>query len=232
MRKSILAIALLANGLFPLHVGLHSGCLPAAAAAASGCMQSACWLTSSRRTTAFTLPTRVCVPSAQERASDHTCEPTLTLATPFAGVHAFAPALPAPMSLRSAASVHGVRSRGAAAVSMAAHGKQQGGLISPAAAVAKGLLAASLLLTPALDAGHTHTDALSVGGAANAQGFVSTKSTRGAPSVDANKDPESILRLSMPINEKTPIRAVQVTTGFFSAWIGCGGGRLDSDTSV
>jgi len=125
------------------------------------------------------------------------------------GVHAFAPALPAPMSLRSAASVHGVRSRGAAAVSMAAHGKQQGGLISPAAAVAKGLLAASLLLTPALDAGHTHTDALSVGGAANAQGFVSTKSTRGAPSVDANKDPESILRLSLPINEKNPIRAVQ-----------------------
>ena len=93
---------------------------------------------------------------------------------------------------------------------MAAHGKQQGGLISPAAAVAKGLLAASLLLTPALDAGHTHTDALSVGGAANAQGFVSTKSTRGAPSVDANKDPESILRLSLPINEKNPIRAVQV----------------------
>jgi hypothetical protein len=42
------------------------------------------------------------------------------------------------------------------------------------------------------------------------QGFVSSKKTSAAPTTDANKDPESILRLSLPINEKNPIRTVQV----------------------
>ena len=41
------------------------------------------------------------------------------------------------------------------------------------------------------------------------QGFVSSKKTSAAPTTDANKDPESILRLSLPINEKNPIREVQ-----------------------
>jgi hypothetical protein len=76
--------------------------------------------------------------------------------------------------------------------------------------LANGLLAASLFFTPALDV--LHAKSFSAGGAANAQGFVSSKKTSASPSTDANKDPESILRLSLPINDKNPIREVQVCT--------------------
>jgi len=84
---------------------------------------------------------------------------------------------------------------------------KKAGIINPGAAVANGLLAASLFFTPALDV--LHSNSISAGGVANAQGFVSSKKTSAAPTTDANKDPESILRLSLPINEKNPIRTVQ-----------------------
>jgi len=84
---------------------------------------------------------------------------------------------------------------------------KKAGLINPGVAVANGLLAASLLFSPALDV--LHGDTFSAGGQANAQGFVNSKSTKGTPSTDANKDPESILRLSLPIDPKNPIRLVQ-----------------------
>eukprot|EP00960_Hanusia_phi_P031257 749183-Hanusia_phi.AAC.6 len=73
--------------------------------------------------------------------------------------------------------------------------------------VFSGILGASLILSPAM----VPTDSpVSYGGTAYAQGATSSKVTRGAPSVDANKDPESILRLSLPINPKNPIREAQV----------------------
>uniref|UniRef100_A0A7S0HUJ1 peptidylprolyl isomerase n=1 Tax=Hanusia phi TaxID=3032 RepID=A0A7S0HUJ1_9CRYP len=72
--------------------------------------------------------------------------------------------------------------------------------------VFSGILGASLILSPAM----VPTDSpVSYGGTAYAQGATSSKVTRGAPSVDANKDPESILRLSLPINPKNPIREAQ-----------------------
>lgn len=73
--------------------------------------------------------------------------------------------------------------------------------------LANGLLAASIVMTPALTA--FNGPSVSLGGAAHAQGATSSKKTKGAPSNDANKDPESILRLSLPINNKSPIRDAQ-----------------------
>ena len=70
-----------------------------------------------------------------------------------------------------------------------------------------GILGASLILSPGMV---TPDSPVSYGGTAYAQGATSSKVTRGAPSVDANKDPESILRLSLPINPKNPIREAQV----------------------
>ncbi|EKX41688.1 hypothetical protein GUITHDRAFT_74596 [Guillardia theta CCMP2712] len=69
-----------------------------------------------------------------------------------------------------------------------------------------GILGASLILSPGMV---TPDSPVSYGGTAYAQGATSSKVTRGAPSVDANKDPESILRLSLPINPKNPIREAQ-----------------------
>jgi hypothetical protein len=75
----------------------------------------------------------------------------------------------------------------------------------------QGLFAGLLLATPGLDLIHRNT--FSDGGSAFAQGATSSKSTRAAPSVDANKDPESILRFSLPIvNDKNIIREAQVRT--------------------
>ena len=105
---------------------------------------------------------------------------------------AFAPLLsPAPRLLRAAPAV-------CAAKATPADGWK------PAAILANSLLAASLILSPVLTV-FNGPDA-SFGGAAHAQGATSSKLTAGAPSADANKDPESILRLSLPINEKSPIR--------------------------
>ena len=75
----------------------------------------------------------------------------------------------------------------------------------------QGFFAGLLLATPGLDLIHHNT--FSDGGSAFAQGATSSKSTRAAPSVDANKDPESILRFSLPIvNDKNIIREAQVRT--------------------
>jgi hypothetical protein len=74
-----------------------------------------------------------------------------------------------------------------------------------------GVVAGSLILTPALDVFHGHIG-VDKDSTAFAQGATSRKSTRAAPSTDANKDPESILRLTLPINEKNPIREAQVAT--------------------
>ncbi len=72
-------------------------------------------------------------------------------------------------------------------------------------AMTHGFFSCLLLTSPALDL-ITHTDS----SVAFAQGATSSKSTRAAPSVDANKDPESILRLSLPIvNSKNVIREAQ-----------------------
>lgn len=92
-------------------------------------------------------------------------------------------------------------------LAMASQKEQKATGLNPAAAVANGLLAASLFFTPVLNV--VHSDTFSAGGDANAQGFVSSKKTSAAPTTDANKDPESILRLSLPINDKNPIREVQ-----------------------
>jgi len=105
---------------------------------------------------------------------------------------AFAPQLSAAPRLRGAAPAV------CAAKATAADGWK------PAAVLANSLLAASLILSPAPTV-FNGPDA-SFGGAAHAQGATSSKLTKGAPSADANKDPESILRLSLPINEKSPIR--------------------------
>jgi hypothetical protein len=76
-------------------------------------------------------------------------------------------------------------------------------------ALAQGFFAGLLLASPGLDLIHHST--FSDGGLAYAQGATSSKSTRAAPSVDANKDPESILRFSLPIaNNKNIIREAQV----------------------
>lgn len=73
-------------------------------------------------------------------------------------------------------------------------------------ALVHGIFSGLLLLSPALDL-VTNND----GNVAFAQGATSSKSTRASPSVDANKDPESILRLSLPIsNSKNVIRDAQV----------------------
>jgi hypothetical protein len=78
-------------------------------------------------------------------------------------------------------------------------------------ALAQGIFAGLLLASPGLDLIHDST--FSDGGLAYAQGATSSKSTRAAPSVDANKDPESILRFSLPIvNNKNVIREAQVRT--------------------
>lgn len=83
-------------------------------------------------------------------------------------------------------------------------------LAKAASSVLGGVVAASLLFSPAIDV-FSGPGQLSDGGVANAQGATSRKSTRGSPSKDANKDPESILRLTLPINEKNPIREAQVS---------------------
>jgi len=117
-----------------------------------------------------------------------------------AACDAFAPA-PMP-ALRSRAAPSACR------LEMQAGAPKNGG---PAARLATGFLGvlatASLLLSPALDV--LQHPSSTAPGAAHAQGATSKKSTRGAPSKDANKDPESILRLSLPINEKNPIREAQ-----------------------
>lgn len=114
------------------------------------------------------------------------------LAVSASGAAAFAPSLSAAPRLR-----------GAAPAVCAAQASGADGWKAPAI-LANSLLAASLMLSPALTA-FNGPDA-SFGGAANAQGATSSKLTKGAPSTDANKDPESILRLSLPINERSPIR--------------------------
>ena len=68
------------------------------------------------------------------------------------------------------------------------------------------VLSCFLLFSPSLDLFSGNDGSL-----AFAQGATSSKSTRAAPSVDANKDPESILRLSLPLsNNKNVIRDAQV----------------------
>jgi len=79
----------------------------------------------------------------------------------------------------------------------------------PASALVNGFLAASLILTPGLQV--LNNPFLSSGGDAYAQGATSRKSTRGAPSTDANKDPESVLRLALPIPDGNPIREAQAS---------------------
>jgi len=133
------------------------------------------------------------------------------LAISMPGALAFS-ASPAAASLHRSAATLPLRAaarqpHSAIKASLSKETKNKAGLLNPAAAVANGLLAASLFFTPALDV--VHGNGFSAGGEANAQGFVSSKKTSAAPTTDANKDPESILRLSLPINPKNPIRDVQ-----------------------
>jgi len=123
----------------------------------------------------------------------------------FLNAGAFAPNARMPTSLKGSTQASARRSA-VCPVRMAANEGR-----SPAAKALSGILggfvASSLLLSPALDV--LHGPGVSDGGVASAQGATSRKSTRGAPSKDANKDPESILRLTLPINDKNPIREVQ-----------------------
>eukprot|EP00961_Rhodomonas_salina_P090767 1221340-Rhodomonas_salina.3 len=84
----------------------------------------------------------------------------------------------------------------------------------PVSALVNGFLAASLILGPGLQV--FNSPFISAGGDAYAQGATSRKSTRGAPSTDANKDPESVLRLALPIPNGNPIREAQVRVVFLS----------------
>jgi hypothetical protein len=114
------------------------------------------------------------------------------------GAAAFSPSLSSPPRLRASAP---------AVCATKANSSDGPKTANPAAMLANGLLAASIVMTPALTA--FNGPIVSFGGAAHAQGATSSKKTKGAPSNDANKDPESILRLSLPINDKSPIRDAQ-----------------------
>jgi hypothetical protein len=114
-----------------------------------------------------------------------------------------------PLGLRAARGGHLCNAEMKASNKMGTPFQPPAAVAKAASSVLSGIVAASLILSPSIDV-LSGPGQLSDGGVAHAQGATSRKSTRASPSTDANKDPESILRLSLPINEKNPIREAQV----------------------
>jgi len=113
-----------------------------------------------------------------------------------------------PLGLRAARGGHLCNAEMKASNKMGTPFQPPAAVAKAASSVLSGIVAASLILSPSIDV-LSGPGQLSDGGVAHAQGATSKKSTRASPSTDANKDPESILRLSLPINEKNPIREAQ-----------------------